>query len=160
MQEIQNPSYYFVLTRLSRRSYNVQQSTHPDCKIQGTPETYIVLFLERDSFRIRTLRCANAAVGGLGKREIDSLCCFEPESNTELPQSMADFLYSVNGDDAPNSLLLLRSPFQLLQLCFDLWSSAEDEVRLSALLAMRTLVGSQDDSIVDLVLRVSRPLHH
>jgi len=43
-------------------------------------------------------------------------------------------------------------------MCFELWSSAEDEVRLSALLAMRMLVGSQDAFIVDLVLRV-RPTH-
>ncbi|KAF8317898.1 Noc2-domain-containing protein [Clavulina sp. PMI_390] len=42
-----------------------------------------------------------------------------------------------------------------LKMCFDLWSSAADEVRLAALLAMRSLVGSQDDSIVDLVLRGS-----
>lgn len=42
-----------------------------------------------------------------------------------------------------------------LKLCFDLWSSAEDSVRIAALLAMRMLLGSQDESIVDLVLRVS-----
>lgn len=43
-------------------------------------------------------------------------------------------------------------------MCFDLWATAKDEVRLAALIAMRVLVGSQDDSIVDLVLRVSKSL--
>lgn len=48
----------------------------------------------------------------------------------------------------------ITQPRLRTQMCFELWSSAEDEVRLSALLAMRMLVGSQDASIVDLVLRV------
>ena len=38
--------------------------------------------------------------------------------------------------------------------CLDLWSSAEDGVRIAAFLAIRQLASAADASILDLVLKV------
>ncbi|EIN05833.1 Noc2-domain-containing protein [Punctularia strigosozonata HHB-11173 SS5] len=40
-----------------------------------------------------------------------------------------------------------------LKMCLGLWSSAQDQVRIAAYLAMRRLISSTDDSIMDLVLK-------
>lgn len=41
-----------------------------------------------------------------------------------------------------------------LQKCLELWSTAEDGVRISAFLAIRKLASSNDDAILDTVLKV------
>jgi nucleolar complex protein 2 len=40
------------------------------------------------------------------------------------------------------------------QTCFDLWSSAEDNVQMAAFLSIRRLASANDESIVDLILKV------
>jgi len=42
---------------------------------------------------------------------------------------------------------------QYIKMCLELWSSAEDKVRISVFLAMRKLASSADESIRDLVLK-------
>lgn len=39
-------------------------------------------------------------------------------------------------------------------MSLDLWSSAEDQVRIAALFSIRKVISSQDESVVDLVLKV------
>ena len=51
-----------------------------------------------------------------------------------------------------------RWPFadHLVQACLDLWSSADDGVRIAAFLAIRQLASTTDASVLDLVLKVCR----
>ena len=44
---------------------------------------------------------------------------------------------------------------RILQICLKLWSSAEDDVRIAAFLAIRTLMASGDESIRDQILKAS-----
>jgi hypothetical protein len=39
-------------------------------------------------------------------------------------------------------------------MCLELWSSAEDSIRISAFMAIQALAKSTDDSIMDMVLKV------
>ena len=45
--------------------------------------------------------------------------------------------------------------FTPLQKCLDLWSSADDDIRIAAFLSVRQLALSNDNSILDNILRVS-----
>ena len=48
----------------------------------------------------------------------------------------------------------------LAQSCLDLWSTADDSVRIATIRAIHKLASASDESILDLVLKVSTRMGH
>jgi hypothetical protein len=119
-----------------------QQAACSNPKIQNPSEAYPVIFPQ----------CPTSSVAAYGQRLVTTrpyrkcqafaLRCDESQGCQALSQSA--FLFDICD----------RRTYSLSKKCLELWSSAQDNIRITAFLSIRKLATANDASVMDHILKV------
>lgn len=138
----------FTYRRPFSASPRLQKRSYPDPEMEDAAEAHPVVLLQCRTPDLAAERHANVAHGCVGKLEVAAVRDEQPQGCQSLPQGESDvYDWLLTGTECL---------VHFVQACLDLWSSAEDSVRIAAFLAIRKLASATDASVLDLVLKVDR----